>query len=514
MFGSVIPRIRRNLPLAVALPMLTAGSASAQMPGPDECTGDDPVDGVNWGIEDDGLGRTYVIGGGAIFKSCDDGDTWTRSAGSLQSGTALLIDPVDPAIVYFGVDNGVYRSRDHGASFELTGVSSITARVFALAGRADGTIFAGTADGVWSSTDQGESWTRMNGSPTGESIRSILVDPGDANRLFVGGGNGLFYETTDGGASWRRIGGFTQPVNTLLFDPLNAAVIYAAAWDGVHRSADGGTTWNNLGGVRNMDMTFDPNNPATAYRVSRLDGALKSVDGGQTWSPINSGLDLVRNDLYRIHVLPTGRLLVGTEFGGVYKSDDGGASWARTGAVNEDGGPGPQADLRVSLRVHDDDNSVKAGKNVKITVTITNHGPDASTNTVAEVRWNDSSGFAPNYSLSTDQGYCRDSIAVPFCALGTIPRGGSVHITFRGQTTNNSSRTYYFRAFTNSAEDGDLNTAEVQVKTWVELNCILIFCTTSSNGGGSTGWLMLLLLGGAAVGRSRAARGSRARPRS
>ena len=130
------------------------------------------------------------------------------------------------------------------------------------------------------------------------------------------------------------------------------------------------------------------------------------------------------------------------------------------------------------------------------------------------MRWNDSSGFAPNYSLSTDQGYCRDSIAVPFCALGTIPRGGSVHITFRGQTTNNSSRTYYFRAFTNSAEDGDLNTAEVQVKTWVELNCILIFCTTSSNGGGSTGWVMPLLLGGAAVGRSRAARGSRARPRS
>jgi photosystem II stability/assembly factor-like uncharacterized protein len=495
---------------AVMMPILL-GTASwllpavalGQPPAAADCAGTDAVDGVNWAVTDDGQGRIYVTGAASVFKSCDNGDTWTRTAGSVPAGFSLLVDPINPSIVYAGADGGIYRSTDFGETFGPLDTALTGVRVLELVGRQNGTLLAGTTGGIWQSGDQGATWTLMPGSPSGEALRSIAVSPGNDERLFAAGANGAFYRTDDGGNNWVKIDGFAEAINELAFAPGNPSVLFAAAWDGLYRSADAGTTWGNLGGIRNMDLTFDAADPMVVFRVSRAEGFLKSIDGGDTWFASNAGLEAVSNDLYRVHSLPSGRLLVGTELGGVYKSDDRGMNWSRAGAAGEPAAAGGEASLSISIKSNNSDASVRAGKNLKFTVTIRNSGPDGATAAVADFRWTQSGGFSPPYTLETKRGSCAANNSGPDCLLGEIPAGGSVDIVFRGDTVKNQSRTYNLEVIADAAEDDAFVQAFAEGSTWVDLYCVLIFCSTADGGGGSAGLLFLLLLGAASVAEWR-----------
>jgi photosystem II stability/assembly factor-like uncharacterized protein len=496
--------------LGLAAAVLSAPVAG-QAPTAIECSRADAVDGVNWAITDDGEGRSYVTGAASVFKSCDDGDSWSRTGGSVPAGFSLLVDPAAPSIVYAGADTGLYRSTDFGETFEPLETALTGLRVSALTARRDGTLLAGTTRGIWTSSDLGVTWTLMRGSPSGQSPRSIVAAPGNDERILVAGANGLFYRTDDGGDSWREVEGLSEAINELAYAPGNPSILFAAAWDGLYRSADAGTTWANLGGARNMDMTFDAADPMTAFRVTRAAGVLKSIDGGDTWFGSNAGLEAVVNDLYRVHSLPSGRLLAGTELGGVYMSDDGGASWSRAGAGSEVAATDREVSLSISVRSDNSDASVRAGKNLKFTVTVGNSGPDSATLAIADFRWTQSGGFAPPYTLESKQGSCAMDHNGPDCFLGTIAAGGSVDIVFRGDTVKNQSRTYYLEVIADAVENDTFVQASAQGSTWVDLNCVLIFCTTADGGGGSTGVTLLLLLAAASVAEWRRRR--RAPPR-
>ena len=491
-----------------ALLMTIAGSAVAQEPA--GCTGDDFVAGVNWSITDDGAGRAYALGEGGVFTSCNDGETWMRPDTARASGLSLLVDPADRSTIYYGTwERGIYRSTDHGATFSQVGASEIVDDVASIAAKADGTILAGSRSGIFATNDRGVSWTLIDGSPSGAAIHALLVDPGNDNVLYAGtNGNGAF-RTLDGGNSWEPMGTFSQ-VSDLEFHPDNTSILFAAAWDGVWQSVDAGTTWINLGGIRNSDFAFDPTNSSIAYRTSRLDGVHKSVDGAQTWSPINNGLGAVINDIYSVHVLPSGTVLAGTEFDGVFRSIDGGASWAPAGSQAADGTEPPAsgndvyktARLAVTIKFRGDNGAIRAGKDASFKVTIKNSGPDASTNTTVSFDWSrevflgSPQSFA--YSMSTSHGRCSASYSVPDCSLGTIPSGGSAVIEFVGKTERNKQYTFNLDVLADNAETDVPVYATKAIKTKVEYTCVLIFCTTDSgSGGGAADWWLLLLLGGA-----------------
>lgn len=509
--------------LIAALTMMV-GVALAQAPQSIDCTGDDFVEGVNWDLTDNGSGMAYALGGGAVHISCDDGATWTKQPHPNASGYSMLIDPNDDAIVYVGsYSSGVYRSTDYGGSFSAASAGTIDEVVSALSAKADGTILAGTNSGIYESTDSGLSWSLLTTATAGAPIRSILVDPGNPNVIYAGtSGNGA-YRTGDGGQSWESIGPFNY-VNVLAFQPGNASGIVAAAWDGIWHSSDAGTSWVNVGGIRNSDFTFDPRNPSIAYRTSRLDGALKSFDGGQTWTPINNGLASVLNDMYAIHVLPSGTLIIGTEFDGVFRSNDAGASWILTGErdLESDSGSGSgngsgsgssggssgavtpannTASLRITVKYRGDKGSIKAGRTAKFRVTVTNNGPNVSTDTSVDFFWYRSGFFGStgySHTASPGQGHCSNTHDTQLfdCFLGDIPSGGSVVIEFKGQTGNGG--TYYLLTLAYNAETSEAVESKTSISAKTELSCILIFCTTtSSGGGGATGWWMLVVLGAA-----------------
>lgn len=233
-------------------------------------------------------------------------------------------------------------------------------------------IYAGgAAGGVWKSTDGGSSWLPLTDNVIPDlAISSIAVDPSNTKTVYVGtgdpavaidalGGSGL-YKTTDGGATWSRIAAstFKGTVNKVFVHPSNSSIVFATSYDassrGLYRSTDGGATFSrvfptsgNAGGIiwdvisaqtvgNNLIMYFvEGNNPGGS---SAECGVYKSVNGGSTWAKITSGglpggssigkaaLGVTKYDKTRVYCLmanPNGDL----SGAGLYFSSDGGTTF-------------------------------------------------------------------------------------------------------------------------------------------------------------------------------------------
>ena len=255
-------------------------------------------------------------------------------------------------------------------------------RVTAVAGHADQpyVYFMGTTGGgVWKTTDGGMDWfpvtdsTRMAGS-----IGAIAVAPSDPNVVYVGTGespprgnvspgNGL-YRSTDAGRSWAAAGlREAGQIAEIVVHPTNPDLVYAAALGhifgpneqrGVFRSTDGGKTWGRIlyrdANTGAIHVEMDPSNPRVLYAAlwqARRSpwmfesggpggGLFRSVDGGDTWVEITRHPGLPDSGVVGkagIAVSPANPdrvwAILEHDQGGVFRSDDGGATWER---LNDD----------------------------------------------------------------------------------------------------------------------------------------------------------------------------------
>jgi photosystem II stability/assembly factor-like uncharacterized protein len=227
--------------------------------------------------------------------------------------------------------------------------------------------------GVWKTTDYGRIWTPIfDDQPTG-SVGAIAVAASDANVVYVGSGEGLqrpdlstgdgIYKSLDAGRTWQHLGlREGQQIPAIIVDPRDPNRLFVAVLGhpygpnperGIYRSLDGGKTFDkvlyrdvNTGG---MDLAFDPADSRVVYAVlwsarqgpwengafkGTTSGLFKSVDGGSTWTELANGLPRAADGLGRIGIDVAAsdpkRLyaVVGaTKGGGIYRSDDAGASW-------------------------------------------------------------------------------------------------------------------------------------------------------------------------------------------
>ncbi len=267
--------------------------------------------------------------GGKLFSEL----RW-RSIGPHRGGRSLAVTGVrgQPELFYFGsVDGGVWRTNDAGRTwnpiFDSQPVGSIGA--ITVAPSNPSVIYVGTGEsdmrsdiaygnGMYKSTDGGNSWTHI-GLTDSQQIARILVDPADPNKVFVAalghayGPNterGVF-RSNDGGTTWQRI--LFHDENTgavdLAFEPGNTSTIYAALlqtrrppWNvyppskgpgsGLYRSRDGGDHWEALTGhglpseeVGRMGIAFAPSNPRRIYLIvdAKAGGLYRSDDSGENW---------------------------------------------------------------------------------------------------------------------------------------------------------------------------------------------------------------------------------------
>ncbi|HMC44537.1 MAG TPA: hypothetical protein VKJ77_04345, partial [Caballeronia sp.] len=238
---------------------------------------------------------------------------------------------------------------------------------------------AATDGGVWKTTDAGRVWKPVfDGQPTG-SIGALAVAPSDPRTVYAGSGEGLqrpdlstgdgMYRSNDAGATWTHLGlRDVQQISRIVVDPHDAKRLFVAALGhpygpneqrGVFRSIDGGATFEkilykneNAGAI---ELVMDPSDAQTLYaelwsarRAPWTHGSTytksdlgtmlyKSTDGGASWNPLTRGLPDQSQGLGRIGLTISRadpkRLYAAVDaprLGGIYRSDDAGASWQRT----------------------------------------------------------------------------------------------------------------------------------------------------------------------------------------
>jgi len=248
--------------------------------------------------------------------------------------------------------------------------------VAGVKGKASTFYFGAVAGGVFRTDDAGQTWQPVFDGQENLSVGALAVAEADPNVIYVGTGEACLrgnitfgkgvFRSDDAGRSWRSLGlQDTRQIAQVLVHPRNPDLVYVAALGhafgpnaqrGVFRSRDGGRSWEKVLFVDEntgaTDLAMDPNNPqvlfASMYQVRRSpwsfqsggpgSGLWKSTDGGSTWARLE-GKGLPAGELGRIGVAVSGAdgrrvyALVEAKEGGIFSSDDGGEHWT---AVNSD----------------------------------------------------------------------------------------------------------------------------------------------------------------------------------
>ncbi len=234
------------------------------------------------------------VNNGGVWKTNDYGLTWKPIFDDQPTGSVgdVVVAPSNPNIIYVASGEGIQRP-------DLS-----------------------IGDGIYKSTDAGKTWTNT-GIHDGQQIGGLAIDPKNENRVFAAvlghpyGPNterGIF-RTSDGGKNWERV--FYIDENSgaaqVVLDPKNSNIVYADIWAARQGPWENGS-WQG-----------------------KASGLYKSTDGGTTWTKLTKGLPTFEQGLGRIGfcIAPSdpNRMYAtvdSPQLGGIYRSDDAGASWYRT----------------------------------------------------------------------------------------------------------------------------------------------------------------------------------------
>jgi hypothetical protein len=227
----------------------------------------------------------------ALHVSDDAGQTWKAlTSPSAAMVHAVLAHPANRNLVVASVTDPVAGhqvrvSSDGGRTWRVTSRSQAGLAVAADPGNAQ-RFYVGGPDGLWLTTNAGVSFQLVNPQPADD----LAVSPVDGRRLVVARG-GHLYASTDAGVTLRLASGIGLPLSVadLAFSPRDAAVVVAAtrAWSqgrpkggrGVLYSTDGGMSWRSMGpGPATLDIeavAVDADG-RHAYALSRLGGVFRS----------------------------------------------------------------------------------------------------------------------------------------------------------------------------------------------------------------------------------------------
>jgi photosystem II stability/assembly factor-like uncharacterized protein len=474
--------LRTALPLAVlTLTTLSGHFPAFTLNGAAQSQAIDPVllNAYRWrSIGPDRGGRSIAVAGvkgrpreayfgavgGGLWKTTDAGNTWAPvTDGQINSSSvgAVAVSESNPDLVFIGMGENCIR----------------------------GNIMPG--DGVYKSSDAGKTWAHV-GFRDVDAISKIRIHPTNPDIVYVAA-FGLYYgpseergvfKSTDGGKSWKRTL-FKDPrtgAADLVIDANNPNVIYAALWEayrieyqmssggpgsGIYKSTDGGDTWTEI--TRNPGLPAGvvgriglANTKADSNRVYALvendnGGLFVSDDAGASWKLINASRAIRQRAFYYTHVFgdPSNKDVVYMQNTALFRSTDGGKTTVQVGQNTH----GDHHDLWVDP---DDPNHVVDGNDGggAITYNISDRVPNWSEQDFPTAQWyhvittahlpfhvcgsqqDNSTLCVPSNTNMPGQGFGGNPPVAPYQAGGGEPGYIATHATdpdiFFGGTNNGS----------------------------------------------------------------------------
>ncbi|HKR58769.1 MAG TPA: YCF48-related protein [Pyrinomonadaceae bacterium] len=206
-------------------------------------------------------------------------------------------------------------------------------------------FYLGTLDGqIYTSTDAGKNWELLyNFNRPKLFVDHIIVDPRDSKTLYVAAHrhkeSGGFFKSTDGGRRWRESSELkNEALHSLFQSEANPNVLIAGTFTGMFRSDNSGESWfqlptqNTQGLVHVESLAIDPRNTNTIYAGTWY-LPYKSTDGGKSWRSIKNGI-IDDSDIFAIDINPQdANHVIMSACSGIYESKNGGDSWEKVQGI-------------------------------------------------------------------------------------------------------------------------------------------------------------------------------------
>ena len=277
--------------------------------------------------------------GAGVYRSLDGGATWTDNRTGLVNTfvRCLAVNPKHPDSLWAGTNDGAYLSSDGGVTWKLMLLTTKSVRAIAIHPIRTGTVYAATYGlGVYKTLNSGATWNTLNNGLVNTDVRDLTMQPDRPDTVWActGTGGGL-HESFNGGASWLHSSDSTVSVGAAsalrydLADPTFKTLYVAMADRGVAKSTDGGVSWGTV------------NRGLTSYRCTGLavvgnaryvstdnSGAFYTSASDTTWHNISAGVPSLSTNAVLASSYGPDTAWVCTDGSGLYRTSNHGATWA------------------------------------------------------------------------------------------------------------------------------------------------------------------------------------------
>jgi photosystem II stability/assembly factor-like uncharacterized protein len=265
---------------------------------------------------------SYPIAQGVMYRSIDKGGFWSPSS-ARGFGIFSLSVSHSGNILAGTLGDRIVKAENNGTSWQQLPPGSIADNVYSFF-QYGPTIYAGTDEGLYSSTDEGETWKIRTEHAFNGSAYSVVVQGN--GKILIATNFGL-YASTDGGDNWTPSG--LDNAKVLFLANSKTDIIYAATDnDGIFSSTDNGNTWQSRGLVRNDMQTIVVNDVGDVY-VGVYGGVFRSANNGASWTQ-----SIFTNTyVYSIAFNGLQDVFAGT-YNGLFRTSSG-QNWARVGFTGQ-----------------------------------------------------------------------------------------------------------------------------------------------------------------------------------
>jgi len=303
------------------------------------------------------------------WKTMDGGKTWMPIHVGIYDDSDIFSIDVDKNRILIGACSGIYKSEDGGIRWQkILGIPGVSRRTYVVSSDPSNsqTIYAGTSNGLWKSSNAGATWVQKSEFP----VRSLAMDPRDSKRVVLASdvgiwksedgtntlaaansgfvnrtvgafldtgnailasavyetGSGTLFDTKDGGQDWSARSGDTVFGEHIFHFARSTDFVYAAGIQHIFRSSNGGKSWTQLPIVpRGMVTDLKAIPGMQTVLIGTTTTLYASTDSGNQWQTLK--LPPAVKSIDKLKISSTGSMWGVLSIGNVFLSSDSGVSW-------------------------------------------------------------------------------------------------------------------------------------------------------------------------------------------